>query len=405
MLSLEFVKTLLKHSFWEGHKAMLSEDLMPREHTAVYRTIETHHTNNTTDITPQELKQLHLSANPTMSRAAQEAFGIFIKNLESAEVFDDKVSAQILKNKVSELMANNVAQMMLDIGENKGTKTLEDVQQILERLKKIKNDVPEKQTSNVINLEELFAQKSKSLRWKFNYPDLQHRLTGIGGGYFGVIAARPDVGKTSFYMAITCAPDGFIEQGANVHIIGNEESVERLRLRAASAIIGVAEDEIKKEPKKYQEQVNKATNLHINDGFGWTMGMLDNYVSNHDVDILIVDQLDKMHVKGNFATDTDRLKAIYIQARDIAKKHDCGVIGICQAGASAHNKLYFGFECLDGSKTGKAAECDWCLCIGAEFSKDGDTGYRIGNLPKNKLTGSKKPFSFTLETETSRIHA
>jgi hypothetical protein len=215
-------------------------------------------------------------------------------------------------------------------------------------------------------------------------------------------------GKTAFYISLTAAPGGWLEQGAKVHIIGNEESTERLKARIASSITGLPEAELLEKYEESQPIVDKLTdNLFIVDGTGMTMSALEQYCSTHEIDILVIDQLDKLSVSGKYSTNEERLKATYIKARELAKKYNCGVIGICQAGFAAHNKMYYGFECLDGSKTGKAAECDWCITIGMEVNKrDKSDGYtRIANIPKNKLTGKKEPITFFLEPEISRIRA
>lgn len=208
-------------------------------------------------------------------------------------------------------------------------------------------------------------------------------------------------------MSISCAPGGFLSQGAKVHVIGNEESVERLKFRALSALTGHTTLEIEAKSEELQNEYKVLlNNLYIVDGFGMTTELLDNYCNNNEVDILIIDQLDKLGTKGNYGTSEERLRIVYTKAREIAKRHSCGVIGICQAGAGAHNKLYYGFEHLDGSKTGKAAECDWCITIGMEIkAAQEDNYFRVANIPKNKITGKKAPVNFILNPEISRLSA
>ena len=47
-------------------------------------------------------------------------------------------------------------------------------------------------------------------------------------------------------------------------------------------------------------------------------------------DVLVIDQLDKVNVKGNFARTDEKLRAVYTGAREIAKRNNCCVIAISQ---------------------------------------------------------------------------
>ena len=45
--------------------------------------------------------------------------------------------------------------------------------------------------------------------------------------WFTAIFARPEIGKTAFYVSLVASPNGFCSQGADVHIITNEEPARR----------------------------------------------------------------------------------------------------------------------------------------------------------------------------------
>lgn len=406
-MSIEFLKALLDIKFYERYKSVLSNDLIPKQYYDLYDSIIKSHEVTKTSLSIEALRALHKSFNPAMSRAKEEALEPLYENLNSSVEFDPKIQDALINNIVSKRVADEIAQIAIDISDGKDTKPLEDLQALLDKLKKLKTANDNTQDTR-LNIRKLIESEVVDLKWKFNYLDLQSRIPGIGDGYFGAIAARPDAGKTSFYMALACAPGGFLEQGAKVHIIGNEESVERLKFRALSSLSGQPKDYIKVHPDEMETAFNKySDSLFIVDGLGMGMGQLDTYAGTNDVDILIIDQLDKMSIGGGSTlNDVERLKKIYIYARNIAKKHNCAVIGICQAGAGAHNRLYYGFEHLDGSKTGKAAECDWCITIGMEIKQGQDDNYyRVANIPKNKITGKKQPVPFILEPDICRIHA
>jgi len=134
---------------------------------------------------------------------------------------------------------------------------------------------------------------------------------------------------------------------------------------------------------------------------------LDIYVQDNEVDILIIDQIDKLKIRGKWSNETSRLKAVYVSAREIAKRNSIAIIGITQAGAEAHGKLHFGYEALDNSKTGKAGEADFILCIGMEAIEPNegiDSGYRVINIAKNKSPeGNKLCINAQLIFDYSRL--
>jgi replicative DNA helicase len=241
-------------------------------------------------------------------------------------------------------------------------------------------------------------------KWKFNLPDLQEKLGGIGPGIFGIIAARPDGGKTAFHLSCALNANGWVQQGAKVHVIANEEAPHRIIKRALTAFTGreVAELELSAEIAE-EEFAQYADRYWVEEGGGYSMTSLEQYCQEHKPDILIIDQLDKVDMRGSFANHETKLRSIYISARELAKKYNCCVIGVSQASSKAHNKLHYGFECLDGSQTGKGAECDFCICIGSETSQGVDDYYRVANIPKNKLTGKKGYVPYRLIPELSRI--
>jgi hypothetical protein len=46
--------------------------------------------------------------------------------------------------------------------------------------------------------------------------------------------ARPETGKTAFWVSLCTGPQGFAEQGAKVHAFINEEPAIRTQMRAIS---------------------------------------------------------------------------------------------------------------------------------------------------------------------------
>lgn len=404
-MSIEFFKALLSFDFYNKYKSLITEELIPKEFQSLYKTILKSHELSKTSLTTRELLELHKSYNPTLSNSQIGFLLGLITNLDQCKDFSLEVQENILFNKVASRISDELAMAAIDIGENKGNYSLEQAQILIDKLKKIKSRKDDTQSTS-INVRDLFT-KASDLQWKFNLPDLQTAITGIGPGYFGIIGARPDTGKTGFYISLTAAPGGWLEQGADVHVIGNEEAIDRIKSRMLSSLTGETTEYLREHIEEAETAFEPFKDkLHLKEGFGMSIAEIESYLTDKKCDILIIDQLDKVYVGGKYGTNEEKLRVIYVLAREIAKKYKCAVIGICQASFAAHNRLYYGFECLEGSKTGKAAECDWCITIGMEAGQGaGDNGYRVANIPKNKITGRKTPVNFILQPEISRIHA
>ena len=70
------------------------------------------------------------------------------------------------------------------------------------------------------------------------------------------------------------------------------------------------------------------------------------YFAKEKPDVLVIDQLDKVHIEGSFARTDEKLRAIYTGTREIAKRRSCAIIGISQASADASGKLDITFDML-----------------------------------------------------------
>jgi hypothetical protein len=223
----------------------------------------------------------------------------------------------------------------------------------------------------------------------------------------GQVAISGNCGKTAFVVSLVFHPEGWAKQGAKVAYFGNEEQAFRTKKRGMCCYSGIPESdwEDKKEGviQKYAEIKN---NVYVLDVVGMSTDKMEKWIAKHRPDIVIIDQLDKVRTAGKYNSGHEELRALYTQAREISKKYNCAIIGVSQASADAEGKLYYGFDMLEGSKTGKAAETDLIITIGKQgfaTSQGEDNGFRVANICKNKLTGWHGNVSFMLDSPISRI--
>ena len=110
---------------------------------------------------------------------------------------------------------------------------------------KHKNNIDEEKTPAVTsNVSEVLDLLDVTTKWKFNIPVLKENVGGIGGGNLMIAFARPETGKTAFWVSLCTAPNGFAEQGAKIHAFINEEPAIRTQMRAISCYTGMTRDEI-----------------------------------------------------------------------------------------------------------------------------------------------------------------
>jgi replicative DNA helicase len=162
-------------------------------------------------------------------------------------------------------------------------------------------------------------------------------------------------------------------------------------LPAMSCFTGMTKEEIFEDPQ-FTAQEWKIIHDKVNmfDAQGVSIEQIDSYCELRKPDILVVDQLDKVHVSGNFSRTDEKLREIYTQAREIAKRHNLALIAISQASADAEGKTRLNPSEMEGSKTGKFAEADMIIGIGKhdQSGVDDEPDYtRHLTVGKNKITG------------------
>ena len=398
MIEKQIIKLLLRKDFYEKHKGKVSKSMFTNGTGSFYNSIEKAHTEYDTDLTLDELETLHVDKyNPALTRTAKNNFELLLDEIRKEPDPKDEIISDIVSAIHKRNVAHKIALIATDIynGKDDG---FNDIKNLLET----EEEAPVDDTSVTKDITELMKLVNVTTKWKFNLPTLAERITGIGEGNLSIIFARPETGKTAFWISLVASEGGFASQGAKIHALINEEPAVRTQMRLINAWTGYDRDEI-------QENIDVATekwaeirqNIKLFDTVDWTIDDIDSHLATHKPDILIIDQLDKVNIGGNFARNDEKLRAIYTGARELAKRRNCSVIAISQASADAHNKLELSFDMMENSKTGKAAEAD--LIIGVGKRNDlGEATERSLCLSKNKITGWHGTIHCNIDDRLSR---
>lgn len=401
MIEKQLIKLLLNKDFYEKNKGKISKGMFTNGTGNLYETISKAHTKSQNDLTLPEVESLHVDVyNPALTRTARDNFRNLIEEIQNEKDSDREIASEILSSLHKRNTAQQIAVVATEIfnGREGG---FNDIQNLLDSAKdNLSKEDYEFVTSDIHELLECLKDRSK---YKFNLESLAEHVGGVGPGNLVVVFARPESGKTAFWVSLVANENGFAHQGAKVVALVNEESGYRTKMRIINAFTGMTLHDIEKEPevaaKKWAEIKD---NIHIADTVDWNLDKVDSLAAETKPDILVIDQLDKVHVSGNFARTDEKLRAIYTGAREIAKRRDCCILAISQASAEASGKLDISFDMMENSKTGKAAEADLILGIGYRNLLDTDENLRSIAVSKNKMSGWHGVIPCTIIPELSR---
>jgi len=386
MIEKQIIKLLLGKKFYTQYKGSITRNVLQGNFGSLFDTIQKAHDKYDTDINIDELYSLHTTVyNPAITRAAKEQLSELIEDIRETQEPSKEIADDIVKILSERDVAQRIAVEATEIFNGKPA----DFNTILSMIEKYKTGLPAEKLDAVTNdVVELLDKLNVVSKWQFNLTVLKNNIGGIGPGNLMIAFARPEVGKTAFWVSLVSAPYGFAEQGAKVHAFINEEPAVRTQMRAISCFTGYNREQISENTGEAQVEWAKIKdNIKMIDTVDWTLDDIDSHCEKHKPDIIVIDQLDKVNVKGTFARTDEKLRAIYTGAREIAKRRECVVIAISQASADAHNRDHISFDMMENSKTGKAAEADLIIGIGNRTSNDPTNNMRVLNISKNKITG------------------
>ena len=401
MIEKQAIKLMLNKKFYTQYKGVVSPTIFSGDISSLFTTIQKAHEKYDNDIKLDELYALHTAIfNPALTRAAKEKFSELVEDIKEVQEPNKEVAKDILRILSDRDLAQRIGIEATEIFNGKEANFAEIVSMIDKHKTSITEDKAPAVTKEISEVIDLL---NVTTRWKFNIPVLKTNVGGIGGGNLMIAFARPETGKTAFWVSLCTAPDGFASQGAKIHAFINEEPAIRTQMRAISCYTGMTREEIMQEVDIAQKSWSEIKdNLHMFDTVDWSIEDVDAHCEKHKPDIIVIDQLDKVNVTGTYARTDEKLRQIYTSVREIAKRRDCAVIAISQASADAHNRNSISFDMMENSKTGKAAEADIIIGIGRNSNSDAENKIRTLCISKNKINGYHGEPSCTIRRSISR---
>jgi archaellum biogenesis ATPase FlaH len=352
-----------------------------------------------TKVDPELLKNSVMREN----KRHAEKLGLFIDKIAGIEVSAINVQKEIINTKADKIMQDLGARML----NFEPYETMTEELRILEELHN-NHELWERNLSTheyeVYTNEDFSSLLGTALKEE-KVPLFPTKINDhLGGGVWRkasiVVFGRPDMGKTTFMVNLTC---GFLNQGLKVLYIANEDPATQLLIRHVQCFLKITKPEVEGDLDGKIEQCRTLglENLVLVETPSGTMHHLDNLVRDNKPDILVVDQLRNM--RGLHDSRVLQLEDTQRGIRELGKKYDCVTIGVTQAGASADDKPVLGMGDIDFSKTGIAGGCDLMIGIGANSGMM-QQGIRFLSFPKNKINGTKDPIDVQFRTDIARVH-
>jgi replicative DNA helicase len=224
--------------------------------------------------------------------------------------------------------------------------------------------------------------------WRLNC--LNESMRRLRPGDFGIIAGRPDKGKTTFLTSEVTFFAPQLPSDRNIIWLNNEGPGKRIIPRLYQSALNLSMTEMKEQHQAgilvpaYREAVGRLDRIRVIDVHGFNTGQIEAILEESNPGVIVYDMIDNIRgFSGEARTDL-QLEEMYKWARERSVKFDCIGLATSQISNDGDGMQFPTLGMLKDSKTGKQGACDFQLMIGAS-NDPGFAKSRFISLPKNKL--------------------
>ena len=348
---------------------------------------------------------------PSVTEFAWDSFSAFLIADQSKRLTDDSiVKLRMMLTKAKTFIPHHAHEEVV-----KTLIELDYLALIMEECEKVKEGSSDlehvhiiatnalKDVERYIEKDELFvsadlsviADRITSSGYEWRLDALNRSLGPLRTGNFVIVAARVEVGKTTFLASEVSYLAQQLPKDRPVVWVNNEEESSVVFFRIVQAALGQESKVLIADSKaamvsyttlmggdKDKIRVTKDMN-NVRD--------LETLFREVNPGLIIFDQLDKVDGFKSDEREDLKLGKIYKWARELARSYG-PVIAASQLSASAvemKDPPFIGLDALRGSKTDKPGEADVVITIGKykEPKSPEEEMIRTINVPKNKLPG------------------
>lgn len=243
---------------------------------------------------------------------------------------------------------------------------------------------------NTKDIDELLVEDQDDAGIKWRLDALNKSMRPLRPGDSGIIAGRPDKGKTTFITSEVTYMASQLPEDQNVLWFNNEGTSDRIVKRLYQSALGVGISKMVRLSQKgklhakYEEVVGRRDRIRVYDVHGMNIGQLEQLIESNNAGIVIYDMLDNVKgFEGEARTDR-QLEEMYKRARELGVQYNHIMLATSQISNEGDGMKFPTLGMLKDSKTGKQGACDFQLMIGAKNDMMFENSRYLG-LPKNKL--------------------
>ena len=384
-LECKIISFCLRKECYDRVKNILNKDMFEGEWAPLWQSLVDAHAEYSGDFTGGELQAYFDSKHPALPDSTRIRYWEHFETLQDSIGNNIDLQERVIRDLWMRHRARMISELSVNIFLGKEN-NFGELKRLIEST--AEDSIGEKATYTEVDmgLNELLDSLTLEPDFPFNWEPLSGYVPGLDRGHFGIIFARPETGKTTF---VSFLAKKFLEQGLTVAVWGNEEPAVRTKLRIIQSYFKATRKELSEGRDKFAEvwRSEIGDRLHVLDCVGTTIQEIDDWCKINKPDIVFIDQLDKVKIAGKYNRGDEKLKEIYLQAREIAKRNKCLVWGVSQASAEAESMMHVEYQYLDNSKTGKAGEADLIIGIGRTGDRSPENTKRYVCISKNKQNG------------------
>ena len=386
-IELNVLATMLDKSVWDRTKNFITPVMFPKDWRSLAHTIREAHLKyeEIESLDATTLVAVHKIMFPAMPDSkALQTFDL-IDDLLAVKKVDVNLAYDWAKTFWQRDMARQIGEKAVGFWTGENSMAFSEISQMIEKV--ASNSLDGEDSFRIIHedFEELIKSTVKEPDFTFGLHTLEQNVQGLNRGDFGIIFARPEIGKSSFCAHLA---SHYISRGQKVHYWANEEIAKKVKLRIITAYFDIDKNTLQKQKDRYIEEYKEKVdaNLVVMDSVGTSVKEIINFTTLNKPDVVFIDQMDKVKIDGTYTRGDERLKEIYVMGRELAKRHNCLVWAVSQASYEAHEREVIDYSMLDNSRTGKAGEADLIIGIGKQMGID-ENNTRFLAVSKNKING------------------
>jgi len=237
-----------------------------------------------------------------------------------------------------------------------------------------------------LDWDDMIEEDTHNVGFQWRLTALAKFFRALRPGDFGIIAMRPDRGKTTLvasevtYMApqaLTLWPDQF----RPALWLNNEGPGRRILSRVRQATLGMSVSEVREmgseaAKAKYKELMGGRDDMiQVIDIHGWTNYEVEELIRKKNPSLVVFDMIDNIQFVGGMTNNGERndqvLEAMYQWARSLAVRYDFTGLATSQISALGEGLQYPLQTQLKDSQTGKQGACDFIITGGFDPNRPG----------------------------------